>query len=177
MTLEEKRIKKFLKLREKYILNLLDGLLNKKEFLEKNYLLIFRLAMRPFLKIDSIEKCIYNYQYYNVLAKYYKKKSKTSTGRISKEYDNKAKNYYIEKDKVTNIFIQLVDCEDIKAYYLIMESSRLDKKLIEIVFKKMNYVVLHTLDRDIIDNLLEREVLEDRPRISYIDHYVNCNYD
>jgi len=50
----------------------LDGLTKRAQVaLEEGYFDIQRLNITPFKVVDSFEKAIYNYQYYNTMAKYY----------------------------------------------------------------------------------------------------------
>ena len=53
-----------------------NGDLSKREFLEKNFDYFQMRNARPYIKVDSYEKGMYNYQYYNVMAKYYRALSK-----------------------------------------------------------------------------------------------------
>ena len=61
----------FFENRSSLIIQYQNGDLTKREFLEYNYDIVRKSNLKPFLKVDSYEKGMYNYQYYNVLAKYY----------------------------------------------------------------------------------------------------------
>ena len=57
--------------RSSLIIQFSNGDITKREFLEYNFELVRKTNLKPFLKVDTYEKGMYNYQYYNVLAKYY----------------------------------------------------------------------------------------------------------
>src|SRR5690625_4002354 len=114
------------------------GEISKKEFLEQNYNLVRKTNIRPFLRIDSYEKGMYNYQYYNVLAKYYNMLAKDirRTAKHKKYYNyyrNIGNNYYHEKDKATLHLLRYLKFKNVEAYFIKMESKFLEDKLYEIV--------------------------------------------
>lgn len=154
--------------------------LNKKDFLLENYLLIENLNMKPFQVLNSIEKCMYNYQYYNVMAKYYRVKINnalnTKKQRRSAEVNkSKISNYYIEKDKVILELLKLVDKENMIAYPVLINSSRINN-LIEIVILNFERAILHSINDEVIKHLKIKGVFESTPRLSKIDNYVNSGY-
>ena len=57
--------------RNSLIIQYKNGDISKREFLEGNFDFVEQMNVKPFSRIDSYEKGMYNYQYYNVLAKYY----------------------------------------------------------------------------------------------------------
>ena len=59
----------FFEKRHSLIIQFNNGDLTKKEFLQENFNFITSLNIKPFIKIDSFEKGMFNYQYYNSLAK------------------------------------------------------------------------------------------------------------
>ena len=61
----------FFQNRSSLIIQYTNGDITKKEFLEYNFDFVQEMNIKPFSRIDSFEKGMYNYQYYNVLAKYY----------------------------------------------------------------------------------------------------------
>jgi len=62
---------KFLIHRQSLIEQYSKGDMTKDEFIEANYSYINSTDLVPFKKLDNVKKAIFNYQYYNVLAKYY----------------------------------------------------------------------------------------------------------
>lgn len=85
------KFEQFLKNRESLIEQYAKGDLTKEEFIEANYRCINSLDIKPFQKIDNVKKAIYNYQYYNVLAKYYQKKAHDLNR------NNEARNDFLEQ--------------------------------------------------------------------------------
>lgn len=177
---DKKVLEIFFSKRNDLIDRLEDNKLNKKDFLLENYLLIDNLNMKPFQNLNSIEKCMYNYQYYNVMAKYYRvkinnalnSKKQKKTVEVNK---SKINNYYIEKDKVILALLELVENENIIAYPLIINSSRINN-LIEIVILNFERAILHSVNADVVDKLKQKGVFDEIPRLSKIDNYVNSGY-
>ena len=121
---------------------LMEGKLNKRSFLDANYELTKR--MRPFVYPNSPEECLYNYHYYNALAKVEKTRARfSSRTRFVKRFEDTARNYYCEKDKATKRMLDFFAADKVRAYPIQTSSQSLDGKLIEILFP-MPYVVFHT---------------------------------
>ena len=171
----------FFKRRSYLIKELENGNITKKQFLEHNYNLVRRANMRPFLRIDNYEMGMYNYQYYNVLAKYYKmlaKESKNSkrSSRNYKDYINKGNNYYNEKDKATLGLLEFLEFKNMEAYYIDMNSRSLKGELFEIVLLDHEEAIFHSKSKKILDILKENKVFDNRLRKSKIDEYINETY-
>ncbi len=171
----------FFKRRSYLIKELEDGKITKKQFLEHNYNLVRRANMRPFLRIDTYEMGMYNYQYYNVLAKYYKmlaKESKNSkrSSKNYKDYINKGNNYYNEKDKATLALLEFLGFENMEAYYIDMNSRSLNGELFEIVLLNYEEAIFHSKSKKILAILKDKEIFEDRIKKSKIDKYINETY-
>ncbi len=153
---------------------LTEGKLNKRSFLDANYELTKR--MRPFVHPNSPEECLYNYHYYNALAKVEKTRARfSSRTRFVKRFEDTARNYYCEKDKATMRMLDFFDADKVCAYPIQTSSQSLDGKLIEILFP-MPYVVFHTCDAEIRDRLQNAGVLENASKESTISSYVNALY-
>ena len=75
MNIPTKQLEIFFKRRNELIKELSIRKIDKLSFLEKNYELIQNLNMKPLLNISTLEEGMYNYQYYNILAKFFKQKS------------------------------------------------------------------------------------------------------
>lgn len=177
---DKKVLDVFFTRRNELIDRLEENQLSKKDFLLENYLLIENLNMKPFQDLNSIEKCMYNYQYYNVMAKYYRVKINQSFNtkkqkRTAEVNKNKISNYYIEKDKVILELLELVDKENIIAYPLIINSSRINN-LIEIVILNFERAILHSVNNEVVEKLKLKGVFDSTPRLSKIDNYVNSGY-
>src|SRR5699024_4795246 len=98
------KFERFFDMRSSLIIQYENGDMSKREFLENNFELVQSTNLEPFLKVDSFEKGMFNYQYYNVLAKYYTSLAKgiRNTKKHKRYYTyylNKGNNYYHEKDK------------------------------------------------------------------------------
>lgn len=157
------------------------GDINKKEFIEEHYFFITRLNLKPFQKIDSFEKGIYNYQYYNAIAKYNTlrvrdKKLIEKHPDLVREIEDKIKYNYSKKDEAVIRLLRYLDYENIEAYYVKSKSEYLDNKLIEIVLLDYDNVILHTINRGIVDELKRECVFDDVRKRSKIDNYVNKKY-
>lgn len=157
------------------------GDISKREFLEYNFELVRRLNLKPFLKVDSYEKGMYNYHYYNVLAKYFTSIAKEirNTKKHQKHYVynlNKGNNYYNEKDKATLNLIKFLEFEGIEAYYINCESKSLKGKLYEIVLHDYKEAIFHSKSQWLLDILKEEGVFVEGRKDSLIDHYINAKY-
>ena len=176
MKSEKEILNLFIKNRNELIDKLDSGDINKNEFLEKNYELIEKLSMRPFLKIDTVDKSIYNYQYYNILAKYHNIKANEFKNRDKKKYKlsvNKKNNYYYEKDRIILNILELINYSNISAYYINMHSSRLNDNIYEIVVNDYDKIVLHSMNKDILQKLKEKSIFDKVRKKSIIDSYIN----
>lgn len=169
----------FLKTRQNLIFMYKKGDLSKSEYIEENYNLINSLGIKPFRKIDNVKKAIYNYQYYNVLAKYYRKlASQTPPHKVTHlEYAKKSDYFYDKKDKATESLLKLLDFKGVEAYFVKVSSPNLKKKLFEIVFTELDGIVLHSKNERILEMLRYEGVFkDDTVRKSVIDNYVNQKY-
>lgn len=167
-------LRKFVICRTALIEELMEGKLNKRSFLDANYELTKR--MRPYVHPDSPEECLYNYHYYNALAKVEKTRARfSSRTRSVKRFEDTARNYYCEKDKATMRMLDFFDSVSIRAYPIQTSSHTLNGRLIEILFP-MPYVVLHTCDAKIKSRLLIAGVFEQAHQESAISSYVNALY-
>ncbi|HSH35196.1 DUF6648 family protein, partial [Schnuerera sp.] len=128
----------FFENRSSLIIQYANGDITKKEFLEYNFDFVQEMNVKPFSRIDSFEKGMYNYQYYNVLAKYYTMLAKDirRSGKHDKYYiyyKNIGNEYYHEKDKATLQLLRFLEFKNVEAYFIQVESKFLRDKLYEIV--------------------------------------------
>lgn len=174
-------IKSFFENRDRLIVSHMNGEIDKKSFLELNYKYMIDNKIKPFTTIDSFEKGIYNYQFYNVMAKYYRmivqeiKESGKSINFYSKYLDD-VKYYYDEKDKTTFRLLRFLKYKNVEAYFISMESSTLEGKLYEIVLKDYEFAVLHSQSEWILGALKKENVFLSHIKKSVIDYYVNQKY-
>ncbi|PAB60664.1 DUF6648 family protein [Anaeromicrobium sediminis] len=174
--------KQFFENREYLIAQFKKGDLTKREFIEEHFYFIQRLNLKPFkYRIDSFEKGLYNYQYYNMLAKYNYMKSKDKKiiekhPTMAQEFRRKANHFYMQKDKSTLKLLRYLEFENVEAYYIKVKSKELDGKLFEIVLKDYDNVILHSISPWLADELRNEWVFEDKKKKSLIDKYINERY-
>lgn len=168
----------FLKRRQCLIEQYSKGDLSKDEFIEENYACINALDIKPFEKIDNVKKAIYNYQYYNVLAKYYQKLAH-NTGKKNEwrsNFSELSNHYYSKKDRVTEKLVKLLDFQNIEAYFVKVKSPNLKNRLFEIVLKDHDDVILHSTSQNLLNILIYENVFSHTERKSLIDSYINQKY-
>ncbi len=143
--------------------------MTKSEYLMENLNAVLSLKSEPFKKIDSVEKGLFNYQYFNALAKEIKMRATNSFD------DEKADYYYEKKDNATLKVIELLDYKGILAYPIYVRSKALKGKLFEIVLENYN-MILHSTNELILKRLKDMEVFSEEIRKSVIDGYINQRY-
>lgn len=180
--MEENVFDKFFKNRESLIRQFRKGDITKKEFIDEHYNFIQRLNLKPFkYGIDSFEKGLYNYQYYNMLAKYSYMKSKDPKlqqkhPKLVIQLQNDAQYYYSQKDKSTLKLLEYLEFENIEAYFIKVKSENLKDKLFEIVLKSYENVVFHSINKGLLQRLREEGVFHEEKKKSIIDKYINEKY-
>lgn len=172
---------KFFDQRSSLIMQFTNGDISKREFLEYNFDLVRKTNLKPFLRVDSYEKGMFNYQYYNVLAKYYNMLAKEikNTKRHQKYYSyyyNKGNNYYHEKDRAALSLLRFLNFEGVEAYYIKVESKFLKDKLYEIVLLDYKEAIFHSKAQWLLDVLKEENVFIEDKKESLIDGYINEKY-
>lgn len=155
--------------------------ISKREFIELNYDLIMKANIRPFIKIDSFEKGLYNYQYYNSLAKYYRTMAhELEPGRNYKRnkntFLNKCNHYYHLKDQSSYKLMEYLEFENIEAYYIETESKGLRNKLYEIVLHDFKEAIFHSKAEWLLEKLKEEGVFVEGKHESIIADYINESY-
>lgn len=186
----------FLQNRQSLLYQYKMGDLTKDEFIEANYDAIERLGIQPFKKIDNVKKAIYNYHYYNVLAKFYYRMARDYPAGSKQKASLLAQsnNYYYEKDRVTMALLKLLDFRNVEAYFVKVKSKKLQNKLFEIVVKdpdvlfeintlsfpnggmEADYLILHSTSPFILKRLREEGVFIDEKKKSLADGYINQKY-
>jgi hypothetical protein len=172
------KFEQFLKNRQSLIEQYAKGDLTKDEFIEANYRCINALDIKPFQKIDNVKKAIYNYQYYNVLAKYYQKRAHDINKRNESREDflELSDYYYSRKDRVTEKLLKLLDFRGVEAYFVKVNSPNLKRKLFEIVIKDYDNVILHSKNETILNMLIRENVFIPEEKKSLVDSYINQKY-
>lgn len=178
---KEGSIISFFENRDKLIISHMNGDIDKSTFLELNYRYMIDNKIKPFQTINSFEKGMYNYQYYNVMAKYYQtiaqeiRDNKKDAIFYSKYLDD-VKYYYDEKDKTSFRLLRFLRYNNVEAYFISMESSNLEGKLYEIVLKDYEFAVLHSMSEWLLNTLKKENVFINESKKSVIDYYVNQKY-
>ncbi len=157
------------------------GDLSKKEFIEEHYFYIMKLHLKPFQRIDSFEKGIYNYQYFNAIAKYNQmqsrdKKLQEKHPELVREIEEKTRHSYRKKDEAILKLLRFLNYENVEAYFIKAKSEFLDNRLIEIVLSDYEDTILHTISPRVLDELRDEGVMREERRRSRIDNYVNRKY-
>lgn len=170
-------IQKYLKYRQNLIDQYVKGDMTKREYLKKNYDAVVYGDIGPFTNMDSVEKALFNYQYYNALAKEQKSIStvKDIEYELKKDYLDQSNYYYHKKDKATLAILKMLDYKGTEAYYIKVHSKYLKGKLFEIVIAD-EQIILHSTSALILKNLQEEGVFFQESRKSLIDEYVNHRY-
>lgn len=168
----------FLRNRQNLIDQYKKGDLTKEEFIDENYNCVNTLGIKPFQKIDNVKKAIYNYQYYNVLAKYYQKRAHDLSKRHESREDffQQANYFYSRKDQVTIRLLQLLDFTGVEAYYVKVHSPNLKGRLFEIVLQDYDNLILHSKNEVLLNMLKKENVFNEEKRKSLVDSYINQKY-
>jgi len=171
----------FFEEREALIYQFTKGDISKREFIEEHYYFIMRLNLKPFKRIDSFEKGLYNYQYFNAIAKYNKLRSKDKKliekhPELVKELLEKVKEAYHRKDESVTRLLRFLDYQNVESYYIKSKSEFLDNKLFEIVLNDYEGVIFHSISRGLLEELKREGVFCEIRKKSKIDEYVNKKY-
>lgn len=170
-------IQKYFKYRQSLIDQYAKGDMTKREYLQRNYEAVVYGDIGPFHNMDTLEKALFNYQYYNALAKEMKSISTTRDMEyeLKQDYMEKSNYYYAKKDKATLRALRLLDFQGVEAYFIKIRSRFLKGKLFEILIAEEN-IVLHSTSTLILKCLREEGVFFEESRKSVIDDYVNHRY-
>ena len=170
-------IQKYFKYRQSLIDQYAKGDMTKREYLQRNYEAVVYGDIGPFHNMDTLEKALFNYQYYNALAKEMKSISTTHDMdyELKQDYIEKSNYYYAKKDKATLRALRILDFQGIEAYFIKIRSRFLKGKLFEILIAEEN-IILHSTNTLILKCLREEGVFFEESRKSVIDDYVNHRY-
>ena len=178
--LEDQIMDKFFANRDELINRYSAGEMSKTEFVEENYKFIMDLKLNPFEgKLKDYKQCIYNYQYYNIFAKYCNLKAQDYEffePEKSKFYKEEEFKYYANKDQATLCMLECVEYKNVDAYLLKLNSKRLSGNLFEVVFKDYDKAIFHSMNNSILYELRQHRVFSYTPKDSVISMYVNSLY-
>lgn len=155
--------------------------ISKREFLEMNFDEIRRMQLKPFQKIDSFEKGMYNYQYYNSLAKYYKILAKElkpckNYKMYRNNYLKRCEDFYHEKDVSAYKLMKFLNFDGVVAYYVDTKSKGLKNNLYEIVLENYKEAIFHSTSDWLLQKLKEEDIFINAKRKSLIAEYINEQY-
>lgn len=176
---EIKKLESFNKWRKESIDLLTNKKIGKDEFLEINYQYLKKLDLKPFSNITTVLEAVYNYQYYNIMAKKSNKMALDFISKKKKKYQqeiNNRENYYYLKDIATSKLLELINYKDIEAYFIKLKSKRLTGEIYEIYLKDFDDLILHSKNKDLLKKLKDKKCFLEEAKVSMIDSYVNKSY-
>ncbi|MDO5047416.1 MAG: hypothetical protein Q4D88_02565 [Anaerococcus sp.] len=181
MNIEECKLEEFEKWRKESIDLLDESKIDKDEFLRLNYDFFKKLNLKPFSQINTFSQAIFNYQYYNVMAKKcnFEAKAYLNSKKKRKYYNkliNDRENYYYLKDIATQRLLAILDYKNLESYYIDLKSKRLRGLIYEINILDEDRLILHSKNKKILEKLKENKVFSTKARLSLIDSYVNKSY-
>ena len=157
-------IQKYFKYRQGLIDQYVKGDMTKSEYLSQNLEAVLALREKPFNIVDTLEKGLFNYQYFNALAKECK-----NTDPAKTDY------YYAKKDKATLSVLRILDFRGVEAYFIRVRSTQLKGRLFEIIIEEYQ-MILHSANPEILERLRRENVFMEETRKSLIDGYINQRY-
>lgn len=180
MDADKRQALKFCQRRSKLIADYTRGAMTKREFILNNFQLANQMS-GPYIKVDSFEKALFNYQYYNCMAKHYsmlarRHKKNKKNKRMYTRYFSLGNSYYDKKDASVYKILELLNYQAIKAYPIETDSKRLDNKLFEIVATQRDKAIFHSISPEIKKLLCEKGLFDGNKRPSLISNYINDTY-
>ncbi len=174
----EDELNKFFQARDKLISDYSEGKMSKQDFLKRNFNYMKKVKIKPFFTVDSYEKGIFNYQYFNSIAKYYKMMASNIRGwnRKKSYYIEQMDFYYQKKDFSILKLLEYLEYRNAEAYYINTNSKFLDNRLYEIVLKDYEFAIFHSKSRWLFSELKKAGIFSGGKRDSLIDEYINEKY-
>lgn len=171
------RLQKYFNYRQALIDQYIKGDMTKSEYLTENFNAVMDLGIKPFKRIDNLDKALFNYQYYNAMAKEAKMQAYNAKyPEQEKLYFEKLNYYYNRKDYATLKILEILDYKNIDAYFIRVRSKVLKGKLFEIVIKDCENMILHCSSDLVLKRLREENVFDETVKKSLIDDYINQKY-
>lgn len=173
-------IEAFYKNRDEMIDALEMGTVDKVSYFEKSLSYLEEIGFKPQpVETLNFDGAVIHYQYFNLMAKYHfmeeEAKCFNQPSQAQKHHEL-GYDYYTKKDQVSMRLLELVNYENVKAYYIAMQSKSLEGQLFEIVFINESRIVLHSKDKRILYRLTSAGVFENQIQPSVIHEYVNTRY-
>ncbi len=170
-------LQKYFVYRQSLINQYVKGDMTKEEYLDSNLEAVLSLRDKPYKYVDSVEKGLFNYQYYNAMAKACKMDAKYSRNSDNKIlYDDRINYFYASKDNATMKILKLIDYKNVEAYFIKVRSKYLRGRLFEIILRDYENMILHSQNEAILNSLREAGVFNEGSKKSLIDYYINSKY-
>ena len=169
-------IQKYFQYKQSLIDQYVKGDMTKNEYLERNLDAVLSLGIKPFKNIDTVEKGLFNYQYYNAMAKDYQMRMAAyADNELQAEMRDESNFFYYKKDKSTLAVLNMLNYQNISAYFIKVRSKYLKGRLFEVVLYEYE-MILHSKSGVILRNLRREGVFIEAVKPSLIDGYINQRY-
>ena len=170
------KIQKYFEYRQSLIDQYIMGDMTKSEYLEKNFDAVLGLRREPFKYLDNIDKCLFNYQFYNAHAKEAGMlASSEGNPKVKAQQLKEVDFYYAKKDAATLKALELLDYKGVSAYFIKVRSKHMKRRLFEIKIEDPA-TILHSMNEDILRRLQAEGVFANETRVSQADMYINQRY-
>lgn len=171
------KLQRYFRYRQSLIEQYEKGDMTKSEYLIENFNAVVSLGIKPFKNIDTVDKALFNYQYYNAMAKEVKMQSRAiKFSEQEKLYTEQLNYYYNKKEYATLKVLELLDYKNVEAYFIKVRSKYLKGKLFEIIIKDYENMILHCSSDLVLKRLREEFVFDENIKKSLIDDYINQKY-
>lgn len=169
-------LQKYFAYRQALIDQYSKGDLTKKEYLNRNLEAVLALRDEPFKRVDSVDKGLFNYQFFNALAKDASMEAKRYADKeFSYIYNEQVNYYYDRKDGATMKILELLDFRGVDSYFIKVRSKDLKNKLFEIILEDSG-MILHSTSEAILNRLKAEQCFSEGVKKSVIDSYINHRY-
>lgn len=181
MKKEQELLENFFNNRNMLIDKLEKSEIDKTEFIVKCLDFFNDNNLEPFSKIINYEQGMFNYQYYNMWAKYYYMEAQSSakseeTEKYTQSYLDEGYYYYSQKEKSTFELLKVIKYKNIEAYYIDLESKSLNGTLFEISLNDYDRALLHSKSFKLKELLDSKKIFKTGMKKSAINDYVNSKY-
>ncbi len=171
-------LQRYFSYRQSLINQYVKGDMTKEEYLDSNLNAVLSLRDKPYKYVDSVEKGLFNYQFYNAMAKASRMEARaySKNDENSVLFHDRINRFYECKDRATMKILKLLDFKNIEAYFIKVRSKFLRGRLFEIVLSDYENMILHSQNEAILNRLREEGVFVEGSRKSLIDYYINSKY-
>lgn len=177
---KETYLPEFFRHRAETIAALSRGEISKRAYISENCRFLQKLH-DPFSPMETVAEAMYNYQYYNMMAKGYLMDAddcdkEERFARHKQSFLDSAHQCYKDKDKATMRLLEIHGPESVKAYYVETESDKLRGKLFEIVIEDLEDAIYHSKSFKIKAWLQSFGVFASGLQPSVLEEYINEKY-